>query len=57
VANQVNDPAGVGYGPAVTLKPDGTFDATVAGLSASANTVFARACNGTTCAYASQRVI
>ena len=59
VANHTSQPDGVGYGAPVTLKPDGTFDATVSGLTASANTVFARACNGTTasCVYTSQRVV
>ncbi|HEX9891695.1 MAG TPA: hypothetical protein VGB28_06490 [Actinomycetota bacterium] len=59
IGNHTSGPEGISYGAPVTLNADGTFDATLSGLSGSANTIFARACNGTTatCAYTSQRVI
>lgn len=58
VGNHTASPEGITYGAPVSLNA-GTFEATLSGLSGSANTVFVRACNGTTatCAYASQRVI
>lgn len=44
------DPATVTYGPAVSLS-GGTFTGTVGGLGGSTSTIYARACNGETCAY------
>jgi hypothetical protein len=49
----LTDPEALAFGPALKLNPDGTFAGTISGLSGSNNTVYVRACNGETCAYAS----
>ncbi|HEX9824900.1 MAG TPA: hypothetical protein VGB51_11000 [Actinomycetota bacterium] len=49
------DPATATYGPAVSLT-GGSFSGSVGGLGGANDTVYARACTGVTCAFASLRV-
>jgi hypothetical protein len=56
VGSAIADPAALTYGPAVPLQGN-AWSGTVSGLSATNNTVYVRACNGRSCAYASRRVI
>ncbi|MGH2711929.1 MAG: hypothetical protein ACRDH9_12085 [Actinomycetota bacterium] len=56
VAAAAAEPSTVAYGAPATLSASG-FSGTVTGLSASKNTVFARACNGTECTYTSFKAL
>lgn len=49
------DPSTLGYDPAATLA-NGTFSGQVSGVGGTNDTVYARACNGETCAFASLKV-
>lgn len=49
------DPAALDYSITVAAEHDGSFTATLAGLTGGNDTVYARACNATTCTYTSRR--
>lgn len=54
VGTPTTGPQAAKYTSTATLAPDGTFTGTVAGVTATANRLFVRACNGTVCSYATQ---
>lgn len=56
VASASAEPLTVTYGSPTTLS-GGTFTGTVSGLTATKNTVFARACNGVECTYTSFKAL
>lgn len=56
VANAGTAPEAVTYSSAGTLN-GGTFNGTVSGLTATKNTVYARACNGIECSYTSFKAL